>query len=75
MKYIKSTTIVFFILLSGINFVIAQDSTVKDLPKAFQIGEYEEGYGNLIKLYPKSLLNTPWNTFPLPVSIVTLNNV
>ncbi len=57
MKYIKATTIIILILLSSAKYINAQDSNIKNLPKAFQIGEYEEGYGNLIKLYPKSLLN------------------
>ena len=57
MKYIKSSIIVLLLLLAGINYSAAQNAMVKDLPKAFQIGENEEGYGNLIKLYPKSLLN------------------
>lgn len=57
MKYIKTTIIIIFALVLNANIVGAQDNNVKDLPNSFQIGEYEEGYGNLIKLYPKSLLN------------------
>lgn len=58
MKYIKVTSIILFFLISGINEISAQADNSEELPRAFQIGEYENGYGNLIKLYPESLLST-----------------
>ncbi len=57
MNYLKTTAIIFFLFISGIGLLSAQSEGVNELPRAFQIGEYETGYGNLIKHYPESLLS------------------
>jgi len=57
MKYLKNTTIILFFMLTFVGISISQTDSTVDLPKAFQIGEHEDGYGNLVKLYPESLLN------------------
>jgi hypothetical protein len=65
MKFIKVTTIIIIFLFSGMGVLSAQADGSNKLPKAFQIGEYESGYGNLIKLYPESLLTTSKDSLEL----------
>jgi hypothetical protein len=51
-------------LFAGVGVSAQEDGNI-DLPKAFQIGEHENGYGNLIKLYPESLLSVSKDSIEL----------
>lgn len=57
MNYLKTIAIIFILFISATGLLKAQSEGVNELPKAFLIGEYETGYGNLIKQYPESLLS------------------
>jgi len=65
MKFNKATTIIIIFLFTGIGMLSAQADGYTGLPKSFQIGEHENGYGNLIKLYPESLLTTSKDSIEL----------